>query len=812
MEQPKSAESLLLDRLAEADLAAQVSDVLFAALAGQNPLDVLDGATTPARPDRSEADSSDAPVGTYLKAITVEGFRGIGEQAALRLSPGPGLTLVIGRNGSGKSSFAEAAELALTGENRRWAGKSLVWRDGWRNLHHPRTARIAVELAVNGVAGTSTVVCEWQPGADLSEASAFVQLPGKARTSLDALGWASALDMYRPFLSYAELGALVDGKPSDMYDALQAILSLDRLLSMERLLGDARKIVDPACKLALSTLPGLRALLTAHPDQRARTAEDTLAAKAPDLDLLAGLAVANEDPTAGPAGALGQLAGLQLPDSKLANDRIRALAAAETAVGSVEATPAGEARRLATLLQGALAHHHEHPGQPCPVCGGRPLGDEWATSARAEIERLTAAAGAADAVHNRRADALRQVRDLLGPVPAVLRADLDYVNAGPARTSWQQWTELVGSPRASTRADEMLAIYGAVTDAVTVLRETAQDAEARRSVAWQPVATALAAWVEQARAAKIAKLHLEVIKKAETWLKDVGHDIRNERLAPLATLSAEVWQQLRQESNVDLGPIHLEGNATRRRVTLDVTVDGLEGAALSVMSQGELHALGLALFLPRATTSDSPFRFLLIDDPVQSMDPAKVDGLARVLDTVARTRQVIVFTHDDRLPDAVRRLQVAATIWEVVRREQSQVELKKSDDPITRYLDDARALALATELSEQARAVVVVGFCRSAIEAACQTVVRARQLHAGIPHAEVERNLGGAQTLHLLLALTLFDDASRGDSVTNQLHTIGGAEAVRAFKTAKSGTHEPYSGDLMSLISDTEHLIKKLTA
>jgi hypothetical protein len=36
------------------------------------------------------------------------------------LTPGPRLAVVTGRNGSGKSSFAEAAELALTGENERW--------------------------------------------------------------------------------------------------------------------------------------------------------------------------------------------------------------------------------------------------------------------------------------------------------------------------------------------------------------------------------------------------------------------------------------------------------------------------------------------------------------------------------------------------------------------------------------------------------------------------------------------------------------------------------------------------------------------
>jgi len=112
---------------------------------------------------------------------------------------------------------------------------------------------------------------------------------------------------------------------------------------------------------------------------------------------------------------------------------------------------------------------------------------------------------------------------------------------------------------------------------------------------------------------------------------------------------------------------------------------------LSRLSQGELHALGLALFLPRATSPDSPFRFLLIDDPVQSMDPAKVDGLARVLSQIARSRQVIVFTHDDRLAEAVRRLQIPATMWKVARRENSAVELKKNDDPVLCYLDDARA-------------------------------------------------------------------------------------------------------------------------
>src|SRR5690606_32006905 len=110
----------------------------------------------------------------------------------------------------------------------------------------------------------------------------------------------------------------------------------------------------------------------------------------------------------------------------------------------------------------------------------------------------------------------------------------------------------------------------------------------------------------------------------------VAH-IRNERFAPIADQAMAMWTHLRQNSNVELGKIELEGTKGRRRVNLEVTVDGVAGAALGVMSQGELHSLALSLFLPRATLAESPFRFVVIDDPVQSMDPARVDGLARAL-------------------------------------------------------------------------------------------------------------------------------------------------------------------------------------
>jgi len=139
-------------------------------------------------------------------------------------------------------------------------------------------------------------------------------------------------------------------------------------------------------------------------------------------------------------------------------------------------------------------------------------------------------------------------------------------------------------------------------------------------------------------------------------------------------------------------------------VELKVTVDGQEGAALGVMSQGELHSLALSLFIPRATLPESPFRFVVIDDPVQSMDPARVDGLPRILEAASQDRQVVLFTHDDRLHESVRRLGIAAIAIEITRREGSVVEPRRSKDPVSRYIEDAMAPATPTASRRTSRA------------------------------------------------------------------------------------------------------------
>jgi hypothetical protein len=183
---------------------------------------------------------------------------------------------------------------------------------------------------------------------------------------------------------------------------------------------------------------------------------------------------------------------------------------------------------------------------------------------------------------------------------------------------------------------------------------------------------------------------------------------------------------------------------------------------------------------------------------------------------VGEDRQVVVFTHDDRLPEAIRRLQLPATIWDVMRRERSVVELTKNQDPVDRYLDDARAIARTTVLPEEARAVVVANLCRDALEAACHQFVRARRIKAGADYAGIERELAEASTLHQIMTLAVLDDIDKGNQLVPKLRSLYGQAAVNAFEAAKAGPHDAsklvvrYKGDFRPLVEDSARLAAAL--
>jgi hypothetical protein len=381
-----------------------------------------------------------------------------------------------------------------------------------------------------------------------------------------------------------------------------------------------------------------------------------------------------------------------------------------------------------------------------------------------------------------------------------------------ARAAWAIWAarpDVDGADGLRRFAEHIQQAWPALSQSAISLASAAESELAAREDRWAPVAGEVAAWCKRAREAETAAKAVPALQAAIRWLKNATDDIRNARLAPLGQQARAIWAQLRQGSNVDLGAIRLSGSGTRRQVDVNVTVDGSAGAALGVMSQGEVNALALSIFLPRATVAESPFRFLVIDDPVQAMDPAKVEGLARVLEDVAQSRQVLVFTHDDRLPEAVRRLGIPSRILELTRRPGSVVQNRSALTPVERLLKDAGDLCLDEAVPEDVAAQVVPGMCRLAVEASFTEAIRRTQLRAGKRHADVEAEIEAADTLTKRAALALYGDASKGGDVLPRLDAWY-RNAADTYKALNKGAHTGHRGSLRSLVSDARQLTETI--
>lgn len=785
--------------------------LILAALDGPDQLEQL--LTTGRTTAGQEAERS-SPAGAhaaYLVALTVEGFRGIGPRQKITFEPGPGLTIVVGRNGSGKSSFAEALEVLFTGDSRRWVGRSKIWREGWRNLHQNHPSGITADMLLEGQ-GRTSVVGSWGKDADLDEQDVHVQPLGKPKTTLAAQGWAEALVSYRPFLSYNELGSMLDEGPSKLYDALSLVLGLEDLVAAQNHLAKSRTTrqaaLDGADDTRQELIETLSNLLAREADDRAQVCLDALASNSWGLTRIAEVLDAGAASPQQDTSVLTRALALDPGDPQYIAAAVTQLRESAARLRDIAGTDADRARQTAQLLTSALEFHEQHQRSDCPVCGNSgALTASWREASSREVERLRAVAADCEKAHAAAASAQRTAKGLIQNEPKLLKElfDIGLDGLAEARETWARWSAGAAIDDLNGLASHLETQHESFRDALEVLKRSAAAELKRREDRWSPIARQLSEWLETAREARAGAELLPAIQAAEKWLKDASSKLRDDRFAPIADKAMATWQHLRQQSNVELGRIELEGAKTKRRVVLDVTVDGVPGAALGVMSQGELHSLALSLFLPRATMPESPFRFVVVDDPVQSMDPARVDGLARALENAATTRQVIVFTHDDRLAEAVRRLQIKSTILSITRRPQSVVEIRAALDPVSANIEDALALVHTTDLPKDVLRRVVPGFCRAALEASFISTFRRKRMTKGQSSADIEHSLKSATTLTHVAALALFDDREKGGDVMKRLNQFG-PWAGDVFRQCKEGAHGAATAELHGMIRDTERL------
>jgi DNA repair exonuclease SbcCD ATPase subunit len=746
----------------------EVGLIVLAALEGEAQLDqyLHSGAPTPPKqPSVATQDVAQRATGAFLHTLQVTGFRGIGPTVTLTLEPSPGLTVVAGRNGCGKSSLAEGLEVLLTGGTYRWKNKkSTQWAERWRNIHYAGDPGVTAQFIEEGP-GPMLLRTRWTPGTSLVDdhrTTSQRTVNGTKGPEQDSvtLGWRAALETYRPILSYEELGGLLESGPSELYDAIAKVLGTEQLADAVGRIKSRLNVLLLPQKSATTDRKTLQLEAGSLEDERAVAVAALMKKANPDTAAIRDLATGVRMSDRGIVSSLRAVATLQSPDPAhvaTAANRLRSAVGAMAEAGEAEA-----ARRIARLdvRRQALQLHAAHGEQSCPVCNKGSLDEAWAAASRELVEREETE--------------LRKLSDARAELNAARQALLTLLQRRPSQTDRapvpeleddmadlrRGWDVYASAPEGDLALAEHLESHARdLASQVGQLRAAATATLAERDDAWGPLAARIAAWCEAWDNTQQKRPTVDRLAAAEKWLKENDTALKNERIAPISDKARHAWRLLRQESNVDLGDLRLEGQATRRRVAITATVDGADaGNALPVMSQGELHALALALFLPRASLDESPFRFVILDDPIQAMDPAKVDGLVALLSEIAKTRQVVVFSHDDRLPAALRRMSSSARIYEVVRGQDSRVTISSAEDPATRYLSDAKALCMDAKIPDETLRRTLPGLLRMAIEAAARDRFYARRLREGKSLNDVERTWNDAHGTSQRVSLAVHDE------------------------------------------------------
>ena len=907
--------------LVELDADGEIIDLVLAALEGEDAVErVLEGEGVKA-PDATADDGERVPP-VYLQDITVSGFRGIGPKAKLEIPPGPGLTVVVGRNGSGKSSFAEGLEVLLTGKSYRWEGKTVVWKKGWRNLHQDDNPKISARFQVEGKNRATVVERSWSsPKLEAGKSSA--QHPGEAVSDLQGIGWKEPLDLYRPLLSYKELG-IIENSPSSLYDTLSKVLGIGVLAQAMKTLANTRlarerlakevdeelkdnilprleQLEDPratrvveilkdiidtrltrkkpakevdekrAISIAIRARSGVRipakeiaeetgfresddlideirkeepakevveasAMLVdareadladveareAYPEedeqrinlsrigQRRVLYKKQLMVDAKQIDLLRleqleEWILDSQSETTTPYQDLQTLINIKVPNQEQVIEMAEGLNKAYTEWSSLSGTEVENAEHLVKILNLALEHYDAHENKPCPVCGVGILDSSWRTSVEEQIKILKESSQNYRDAKNNLANVIEKVKSLVEPPqwPDTTIIDIDSLVS-----IWDQWSSLPKNK--SDIPEHLLLLYSSVKDEADNVSEQASKMYSEQEKQWSSALSELLPWISKARKAMYGRTEIIDIKQAEENLKTVNEKIRNTRWSPIEEQALEIWKKLRLESNVDLRSVQLTGGRLNRSVALGVEVDNIKTDALSVVSQGEINSMALSIFFPRVMLPASPFRFLVIDDPIQSMDPARVDGLARVFAKVAESRQLIVFTHDNRLPESLRHLDIQHHCLEVRRSVKSKVTIAEKRDPVIQYFFEARSILKDNDIQEDIARRVIPGFCRSGLEAACVEAVWRRWLGKGKKHQAIEQKLFEAKKLSQKASLALFDDVNKGGKVFGKISGKWEKRFAEAFKYTNKGTHNSYSGDLANLINDCHSLAERL--
>lgn len=638
-----------------------------------------------------------------LQYVSMCGFRGFKEPATIGFAPG--FTIIVGANGSGKSTVCDAIEFGLLGRIRAGSdhkekGEGIHDYLWWRGSGTPAESYVELGLVTDGgelhrirrspSTMDSPLPAELQR-ALISDGAAIDDPVGQlcrtailrdediTRLSVD-LPETDRFSFVRSALGSADFG-LAETKARAVADYLVqqgatarrayetqrgAVADLTARLSALRADATRATDLDRVERLLRQLVPSPAGTLS----DLSREAEGILAQSRTRADALTRLytelAGLRDRLSAQTSEALERdLAALskQVADREqaLANARAELAQASEALLDAQRVSP-----RMASLAQ--LQEHGARMGLiegRCPLCGLAQSDDHYAShlrQLRASIEQQHAELAA----HSTRAADARTRADQLEAEIGRLRAEIDTRSrtragllAEVARVS-KELPLFDVMPR-----EEVPETIHAISEAIESLRNRAQQLESALSELRASQAAAQLADQELELEAARGKLTateraLSRVDAAEAKIKDAIRTIRrvqgelvDEQLAALSPLLAELFQRLRPHVDWQTVRYNLRGDV-RRMLSLEVG-DGLNPSF--VFSSGQRRAAGLAFLLAiHLSRSWCGLKTLVLDDPVQHVDDYRALHLTEVLTAIRRDhRQVICTVEDAALGDLLSR-------------------------------------------------------------------------------------------------------------------------------------------------------------
>jgi DNA repair exonuclease SbcCD ATPase subunit len=618
--------------------------------------------------------------GARLLSVAIEGFRGFAARQVVDLDAD--VVLIHGDNGTGKTSITEAIAWGLCGvlpqELVDRAKGSRPIRDLVANAYARTPPSVELRFAVDG--GTVEVVRRGNAKSSDVEVVADGSRASGDSAVAAAFGCETAADLIDALTTSALLRqdairAAIDVGPAALHERMAGIVGLDEIT---RFTSAAKEAVKEARAVERGRKQELESAISRLQQLTNELAGD---ASAPVLDetALTRAALAEEMLDQHRGGPYLPLEGVEtLEDLASATRSLAALidvldrgatrfeqavqSASEAGAPPEEIRPRVEVaeahaesmEQMASTTQRLNQSALELLGDHCPVCR-QPVDED------ALRRRLTAdIAGAAQDLR-----AAREARDVAASLRAELEAALRHeaavssqhaavsqagsqVQAAAASAGISIPSEMLEPKHWRFLASRLSEIHASLRRAhASVHEQVAADLSLvrdRAAAARAAVETATAELqLAQARVRRIVALsdaaQLGADQIVASWLEGLAPSFSEvfDRLQPHPTFT-----DLRFKPDVFY----------KKNVLVPEVVDSAHDVVanpLVTFSEGQLNAVALSYFLGMALNAPStPLSFLLLDDPLQSMDVISALGFADLCRRLRSERQLILTTHDRR--------------------------------------------------------------------------------------------------------------------------------------------------------------------